>query len=301
MKHIDREDFRVTIVIRPRALADLFPGLDGQVVSGDITLTITPRSLGDLGIGRVPDERMARDVPAAYQQRCDELLADLLEKRHVISGAVTCRETALCSHCGLLWEELTAKDAELHADLIEEPGDGPGLPLCCQKAQDEWRAEQAKPAPQPAVKWTPEERRQRLLIEIHTRSGRWGTSRVSHLYKEWGIESAKTRGRADLQALEAAGRLTMYRADDRRYYLPTSKDGAKEAERSATEPAPPVRPLDALDCALRSAFDQGEPCDGDGNLLPPDRPDPSPLCDCYSAENPALPHDPKCSTSGGAE
>lgn len=44
-----------------------------------------------------------------------------------------------CSFCGARWEELTADLIEKHPDFVEEPGDGPGLPLCCERAQTEWR------------------------------------------------------------------------------------------------------------------------------------------------------------------
>jgi hypothetical protein len=44
-----------------------------------------------------------------------------------------------CSFCGAQWEELTADLIKTDPESVEEPGDGPGLPLCCEKAQTEWR------------------------------------------------------------------------------------------------------------------------------------------------------------------
>lgn len=146
MKRIDRTDFHVSIVVRPDNLGDLFPGFDAQIVSGTFALKIAPKRLGDFGMWRLPDDQVTKDVPTAYQRVCDELLATLLKKRHVVTGQVTCTETALCSHCGLLWEELTPTTARDYPEFVEQPGDERGLPLCCHTAADEWRAEQAAKA-----------------------------------------------------------------------------------------------------------------------------------------------------------
>ncbi|MFJ9029759.1 hypothetical protein ACIRQP_14745 [Streptomyces sp. NPDC102274] len=86
----------------------------------------------------------------------------------------------------------------------------------------------ATPQPDPANQWTPEERQHRLLIEIHTRSGRWRTARVEQLYQSWGVHYPRSRARKDLKALATTGHLTVHGPDDGRFYTPnTRKDGQR--------------------------------------------------------------------------
>lgn len=81
------------------------------------------------------------------------------------------------------------------------------------------------PTAAPDERWTPDERRQRLLIEIQTRTGRWGTSRAEHLYQQWGVHYPRSTGRADLRVLHAEGHLTAHGPTDGRYYLRSTKGG----------------------------------------------------------------------------
>lgn len=88
-----------------------------------------------------------RQQPADHA-RMRAALADISNqiKRHVDGVArvtVHWDTETVCSHCGYPWEVLTAEDIERYPDWAEQPGDGPGLPACCEAAQAEWRAEQA--------------------------------------------------------------------------------------------------------------------------------------------------------------
>ncbi len=57
-----------------------------------------------------------------------------------------------CSFCSREWEELTQSLIDESAELgkpdewFEDPVDGPGLPLCCDAAQQEWREQRRSAA-----------------------------------------------------------------------------------------------------------------------------------------------------------
>ena len=83
---------------------------------------------------------LAKPGPAGHDDmklRLDIVAREI--RRHVdgIERVTMHWETAAeCSLCGRPWEVLSAED-------VEQPGDAPGLPVCCEAAQAEWRAEQA--------------------------------------------------------------------------------------------------------------------------------------------------------------
>lgn len=86
--------------------------------------------------------------PTPNHDRMLALLAEIAAgaKRHlddVERVTVHWDTRAECSHCGYSWEVLTAEDIERNPEWADQPGDGPGLPVCCTAAQVEWRAEQA--------------------------------------------------------------------------------------------------------------------------------------------------------------
>ena len=143
MKRIEREDFKVHVTLSNPTLADLgFTGLGGTS-ERNVELVILPQRLGEIGAGMsFSDSMVSRDIEGDYERRCNDLLAEMRRQRRVLDGKVTWTETVTCSHCNLGWEELTAELLEQYPDWAEQPGDGPGLPLCCEPAQVEWRAAQ---------------------------------------------------------------------------------------------------------------------------------------------------------------
>lgn len=75
---------------------------------------------------------------------------ELGSDNHVSPSAVEIRYTStnVCSFCERTWEVLTrtmigeGTNPDGTCEYFEDPVDGVGLPLCCEKAQQEWRAEQ---------------------------------------------------------------------------------------------------------------------------------------------------------------
>ncbi|MEU0157971.1 hypothetical protein ABZ154_03760 [Streptomyces sp. NPDC006261] len=157
MKITNRDDWRVIIEIRPRyththisalGFTNLDYDLDGEIDGDPFELTIAPRSLGDLGPGLSVGDRLAsRDIDAAYKRRCEAMLAELLRAPHVQSGRVTYTETHTCSHCWLVWEELTADEAA-DDSTNQDKRSVEGEPVCCGKAIAEFRSERGIPAVQ---------------------------------------------------------------------------------------------------------------------------------------------------------
>jgi hypothetical protein len=141
MKRVEREDFRIRVVIVADRASELGLPVDGQIVSGRVEMVVEPRRLGDFGFGIMSDSLVTRDVQGAYQRRTDELAAELRRLPQVAKATVEFTESVTCSHCGYPWEQLTAEDIAKYPDVIT-PDDVVGLPQCCDEAQVEWRAEQ---------------------------------------------------------------------------------------------------------------------------------------------------------------
>ncbi len=131
-----------------------------QTIRSNHRITVTPSSRVGTGYGMfTASARVGTlEYSDAMDERCKEMREDIL--RHVdhlprdsgngglAPGAVRieCDSRDECSFCGRLWEELIQEmiDSEGLEFWAESPDtldiDGPGLPLCCPPAQDEWRA-----------------------------------------------------------------------------------------------------------------------------------------------------------------
>lgn len=142
MKRTVREDFRVRVVVNARKPKDLGLPIEGDIESGRVELVIAPKRLGDFDFGIMSDSLVTRDPAARYEQRCKDMAIELRQVSHVAAATVEFTERAECTHCGYAWEELTAEDIAKFPELIED-GDVPGLPQCCEQAQDEFRAAKA--------------------------------------------------------------------------------------------------------------------------------------------------------------
>jgi hypothetical protein len=151
VKNTTRTEFRVRIQVKVSTLASLGLGsvdtgdgtrrLAGRIVSpSTVDVEIAPQRLGDFGGMISTSDRLAsRDIEGDYERRCKDLLADLKSLPQVAGGEVTWTEEHTCSHCGYSWEVIT--EEYMAAGQHIEPDDEIGLPVCCEKAQNEFRAE----------------------------------------------------------------------------------------------------------------------------------------------------------------
>jgi hypothetical protein len=149
VKVASRDEWRVMVTIKPRRPADLgLTGLDDLAEfvapSGPITVAVLPRRLGDFGFIKMNAARVSSDIEGDYRRRCEEIAATLRQLPQVEEATVTCTETHTCSHCGYVWEELTAEQA---ARPRERPDHHSveGEPVCCDKAIAEFRTEKGIP------------------------------------------------------------------------------------------------------------------------------------------------------------
>lgn len=116
-------------------------------------IEVCPDTSQSLGLFRSTVRPGSDGYNELMRDRCDEIRKQIL--RHVDGLAVSAsgrtdhgavrieydtREE--CSFCEAAWEVVTAEQLtdlrENHPDWIL-PGDAPGLPACCDQAQDEWR------------------------------------------------------------------------------------------------------------------------------------------------------------------
>lgn len=143
MKITTLENFRVEFkgTVRPDDLpggGGPFAGLASRVT---VAGSIDPLRLGQFGFMSMSDSFVSRDIEGDYERRCKEIAALIGEQfRGQVKTEILCDATDECSFCGCGWEVCGPDDVD--ADMYELPGDGPGLPVCCEKAQDEWRAAQ---------------------------------------------------------------------------------------------------------------------------------------------------------------
>lgn len=148
MKLTARDDFRVNISgqVEIKRLPYGTPALTELVERIDLTGTVYPRRLGDFGSFSMSDSMLPgknRDIPAEYERRCQEIVRTLRDQYGTqVKAEVVCTTEETCSHCGYAWDEMTQEHVEKHPDWLEHPRDGAGLPLCCEDAQNEWRAAQ---------------------------------------------------------------------------------------------------------------------------------------------------------------
>lgn len=87
---------------------------------------------------RLTDEQLA----AHLEEQCREIKQQI--DRHVDytrSISVRWASREVCGFCRQPTEELTEAEMTQYPELLA-PGDGPGLPQCCEAAQVEWRAAQ---------------------------------------------------------------------------------------------------------------------------------------------------------------
>jgi len=150
MKVTDRSNFRVEFK-GSFGVSDLPNGGGSFAAVADlVTVTagaIDPRRLGDLGYVFMSDSMASKDVDGDYRWRCEEIVRLLREQfGSQIKAQVVFDETITCSFCYSIWEVVPAEGAPDYPDYVEflESGDGPGLPVCCEAAQVEWRTAQVE-------------------------------------------------------------------------------------------------------------------------------------------------------------
>lgn len=143
MKLTTRENFRVEF--KGTVHLDDLPGGGGPFASVASTVTVAgsidPLRLGQFGFMSMSDSMVSRNIEADYQRRCEDIARLVREQfRGQVKTEILCDTTVVCSFCGCGWEVCGPDDADAY--YYELPGDGPGLPVCCERAQAEWRAAQ---------------------------------------------------------------------------------------------------------------------------------------------------------------
>lgn len=147
MKITERSSFRVEVTFRARTLADLgLTGVKGQIIHGDLSVSIAPQRLGDFGSVSMSDARVSSNIERDYEDRCNDLLDEIRRQRPVASGQVVWTEEHCCSFCKLLWEVLAAEDIANFPSCLQDEHSVEGEPVCCDKAIAEFRAERGIPA-----------------------------------------------------------------------------------------------------------------------------------------------------------
>lgn len=220
MKRTFREDYRVRAVIIADSPRELGLQIDGVIVSGRVEVVVAPERLGDLGFVRVSDSMVSNDVERDYRLRAEEMAATLRRQSHIIAATVEFTERSECSHCGYAWDELTT------TDYVRTPSfdEGPGMPLCCEEAQAEWRAKCGPKGRLSGFKTA--DRRELLLSVILRERGEWTPHRVKRVYSSWKLDHFyRSTIRRDLAALHADQHLTLHDSIGRRYF--TVRGGAQ--------------------------------------------------------------------------
>jgi hypothetical protein len=118
--------------------------LEGNLWGPTFDLVIHPRRLGDFGFVSMGDHLASRDIEGDYRKACAVIRTGMLRHRNVIKAEIVCDEEHTCSHCYLLWEELTATEAT-DALVNQDAHSIAGEPVCCEKAIDEFRTERGIP------------------------------------------------------------------------------------------------------------------------------------------------------------
>ena len=107
-----------------------------MTIKENYRITIEPRNLGDYGFAMMSDRLAYPDEnkrAKEYEDRCNEIVSEI--KRHVNNIGSICvefDEKKVCSFCGYDWE------------VNDNPDDSDwelGEPVCCKKAQEEWKLE----------------------------------------------------------------------------------------------------------------------------------------------------------------
>jgi hypothetical protein len=100
---------------------------------------IPPQRLGDFGWVSMSDRMASRDIEGDYERRCEEIVRALRSQHPGVKATVEFNTTETCSHCGCGWDVMTAEVQEKYPEFDEPIG----MPMCCEAAQDEWRATRA--------------------------------------------------------------------------------------------------------------------------------------------------------------
>ena len=99
----------------------------------DWRVEVWPKGLGNFGCISISDYAIEPDEEKRnerYRMLCEEIKEQI--ERHVDnvgSVYVICDTEEVCEFCGLGWEEADGLD----------PDEPKGIPLCCNKAQEEWK------------------------------------------------------------------------------------------------------------------------------------------------------------------
>ncbi|XUM01271.1 hypothetical protein ACQ86F_31845 [Streptomyces venezuelae ATCC 10712] len=166
------------------------------------TLTITPQSSPHWGPAEHAQETEA--FRSSVWLAVQKLIAEEFPGCGVVFAA---DHVAVCSHCDLVWEELTAEEAaddSTNQDVHSVEGE----PVCCFEAIAEFRKERGIPALAEAPVDDPIARRDWLLAEIRKRGGTWTAIRAEEvLHRSPWPSSGRNTARKDLRALSARGAL----------------------------------------------------------------------------------------------
>lgn len=151
-KKTTRDNWRIIAVLNPQqthldigslGFTDKWgDALEGSVWGKPIELEIHPKRLGDLGVVSIGDSMASRNIEGDYRKRCEVIRDGVLQHPNVIEARIECDEEHRCSHCGLLWEELTDSDIK---EWGEDRHSIAGEPACCNKAINEFRTERGIP------------------------------------------------------------------------------------------------------------------------------------------------------------
>lgn len=152
MKVTTKDDWHVVATVRPMrtrmSIASLgFKDTWGQPLRGQVwgeNFEITAVPDGD-GMRMVGDYTFVSNDSG--EDGCKQIRDGMLKHPNVIEARIVCTETHTCSHCDLVWEELTAEDAATDRASGDDEHATEGQPLCCGKAIDEFRNERGIPLP----------------------------------------------------------------------------------------------------------------------------------------------------------
>ncbi len=131
MKRTIRDNYRVQV----SGTVDL-PAPIGPRLRLDMSGVIHPQRLGDFGWVVMSDSLTGGDIQGRYEERCREIVSALAGQYPDVQAEVVCDSREECSHCGLVWEVITAEY------VARWPDDGSviGEPACCEAAQAEFHA-----------------------------------------------------------------------------------------------------------------------------------------------------------------
>lgn len=189
-----RDEWRVMVTLKVRRPADLgLTGLDDLAEfiappTPTFTIAVLPRRLGKLSAGMsVGDQMVSRDIEGDYRRRCEAIADELRNRPQVDEVTVTCTETHTCSHCGCVWEVLTADEAADRETCLDRHS-VEGEPVCCDKAVAEFRTERGIPQYlDGVVAFRNPDRPDVLLCREHGKGWAWMTPLTAEELPDGGI------------------------------------------------------------------------------------------------------------------